>query len=76
LIKQDFDLFLKWINKTTLSNDWILNWTKDKKTFELIAKMIIEYSRYFKIESEKYNCKLINLDKKFEEKIDYIVKSF
>ncbi len=76
LIKQDFELFLEWINKTNLSNDWILNWTKNKKTFWLIAKMVWEYWKYFKSESEKYDLKLVNMDKNFEEKIDYIVKSF
>ena len=37
--------------------------------------MISEYWRYFKEQSEKYETKLINMDKNFESKIDYLIKS-
>ena len=75
LIKEDIWLFLEWINKTKLSNDWIIKNTKNENTFLLIAKMISEYWKYFKEQSEKYKTKLINMDKNFESKIDYLIKT-
>lgn len=75
LVKKDQELFLEWINKTTLSNDWIIENTENKDTFLLIAKMIIFYSEYFEKEAEKYKLKIINMDKRFEEKIDYLCKN-
>ncbi len=75
LVKNDMTLFLENINKTTLSNDWIIENTKNKETFLLIAEMIIFYSEYFIKESEKYNLKMINMNEKFESKIDYLCKS-
>jgi hypothetical protein len=41
----------------------------------LIAEMISKYWKYFKNESEKYETKLVNMDKSFESKIDYLIKT-
>lgn len=75
LVKKDENLFLEWINKTTLSNDWIIENTKKEETFLLIAKMIIFYSEYFEKQAKEYDLKLVNMDNRFEEKIDYLCKS-
>jgi len=74
LIKNDEAKFVRDIKKTSTPNDWIINRTKDAKTYSLIAKMICEYGKFFENEAKKRNLKVINMDDNFNKRINEIVK--
>lgn len=59
--------------------DWIIGYTKNReKTFPKIADMIIEYSKYFENEAQKYGFEILNTDCDFDNMIknaiEYLIK--
>jgi len=74
LVKYDEQKFIQDIHKSTTPNDWILRKTKNEDTYELIAKMIVGYSRYFEKEAKKYRFKIFNMDNEFENQLNAIEK--
>ena len=75
LTKFDTDKFLKDINKSTTTNDWILAKTHKPETFAKIAQMVSLYSHYFDSEAKKFNFPVLNMDTNFESQVqDYINK--
>jgi len=74
LVKYDERKFIQDIHKSTTPNDWILRKTKNEGTYELIAKMIVEYSHYFEKEAKKYEFKIFNMDNEFENQLNAIEK--
>jgi len=74
LVKHDEQKFIQDIHKSTTPNDWILRKTKNEDTYELIAKMIVGYSRYFEKEAKKYRFKIFNMDNEFENQLNAIEK--
>lgn len=73
LTKKDQEKFIEDIPKSTTPNDWILNRTKNPKTYKKIAEMISIYSEYFENECDKLNMKIFNMDQDFDSKIKEIV---
>lgn len=76
LVKYDETKFIDDVHKSTTPNDWILRKTKNEATFGLIAKMVVEYSRYFEMEAKKTGMTVFNMDEDFEEQIEKIQKYF
>jgi len=76
LVKYDEQKFVENIHKSTTPNDWIIRKTKDEITYNLIAKMVAEYSRYFETEAKKYGFAVFNLDGDFNEQFEIIKKRF
>ncbi|MEX0877657.1 MAG: AAA family ATPase [Candidatus Spechtbacterales bacterium] len=74
LIKYDEQKFIQDIHKSTTPNDWVIRKTKDESTYELIAKMVVGYSRYFEKEAKKYDFQIFNMDNDFEIQCNAIVK--
>lgn len=74
LTKHDTDKFVEDVQKSTTPNDWILRKTKNPDTFQKIAEMVVEYSRYFEQEAEKYNFSVFQMDIDFEDKIQDIIQ--
>lgn len=75
LVKSDKWLFVENVEKSSTPSDWILEKTSHSCTFDKIAEMIILYWEFFQKEAQKYGFRLLNMDEKFEEKMDYLVKS-
>lgn len=76
LTKQDKEKVIQDIKKSTTPNDWILTRTHKEETFSKIAEMICEYGNYFKMESEKYGFRVLNMDEDFEGKIKKAINYF
>jgi 2-phosphoglycerate kinase len=74
LVKHDKQKFIQDIHKSTTPNDWIIRKTKNEAAFELIAKMIAEYSRYFEKEAKNYGFEVFNMDNDFNSQMDAIEK--
>lgn len=74
LVKYDEEKFIQAIHKSTTPNDWILRKIKEEATYGCIAKMIVEYSRYFEKEAKKYGFKVFIMDGDFDEQIAAIEK--
>lgn len=75
LVKKDAEKFVHDIKKTSTPNDWIINRTKNADTYNLIAKMICEYGKFFGNEAKKRHLKVIKMDDNFNERIDEAIKS-
>ena len=64
--------------KYKAKNDWFMQKTKNKETYNKIANMIGEYSEYFKTEAQKHKIKIVNMDNDFKKQIknttDYLKK--
>jgi len=76
LIKSDKEKFVQDIKKTTTPNDWIIARTEDKKIYEKIAEMIMEYGKVIASEAQKHNLKVFNLDDEFEGKLGEVANYF
>jgi len=66
LIKTDQNKMINDFKKSSTPNDWVLVRTKNKETFLKIAKMISEYSEYFKKEANTYGLKVFNSEINFK----------
>ncbi len=75
LIKNDAEKFVRDIKKTSTPNDWIINRTDDINTYNLIAKMICEYGKFFENEAKRKHLKVINMDDNFNKRISEAIKS-
>lgn len=73
LVKYDEQKFIGDIHKSTTPNDWILRKTKDEATYGKIAKMVVEYSRYFEKEAKKYALPFFQMDDDFQAKTKEII---
>lgn len=69
LVKKDESKFVEGIQKSTTPNDWILNRTKDKRTYAKIAKMICEYGKQIEKEAKHLKLKVINTDNNFNQRM-------
>jgi len=69
LIKNDAKKFVRDIKKTSTPNDWIVKRTKNENIYNLIAKMICDYGKFFKDEAIKKHLKVIEMDNNFNKKI-------
>ncbi|OGF21307.1 hypothetical protein A2316_02000 [Candidatus Falkowbacteria bacterium RIFOXYB2_FULL_38_15] len=74
LIKTDELKFINDIKKSTTPNDWIIARTNKEETYGKIAKMICEYGKFFKKESEKHGFKVLNMDDDFDNQINEAIK--
>lgn len=74
LVKLDENKFIRDIKKTTTPNDWIIKRTKEKNTYDLIAKMVCEYGKWFRNEANKRHLKVLEMDDNFNKKIAEAIK--
>ena len=75
LVKHDEEKFVEDIDKSSTPNDWIVRKTKKTETFQKIAKMISDYSKYFEAEAKKYGFKVLKMDQGFEDQIEKAISS-
>lgn len=73
LVRCDEQKFALDVRKSVTPNDWILRRTKNEVTFKRIAKMVVEYSRYFEIEAKKYRLKTFEMSRSFNNQVHKIV---
>ena len=73
LVKFDKEKFICDIKKSVTPNDWIINRTRNKETYQKIANTICEYGKFFEKESKKYGLKVLNMDNGFDKKINSAV---
>jgi 2-phosphoglycerate kinase len=76
LVKTDKDEFIKNIQKSTTTNDWIINKTKNPETFSKITDMVVNYSKYFELEAKKYNFNTNSMDQDFSQQMNQILSKF
>ena len=69
LVKANEEKFIDNINKSTTPNDWIIERTNNKETYNKISKMICEYSKIIEKECKKHGFKVVNMDDDFDNKI-------
>lgn len=74
LVKTDESKFISTIQKSTTPNDWIIERTKDQKTYTKIATMICKYGKVFETEAEKYDLRAVRMDNDFDAQIDAIIQ--
>ncbi|MEO6077654.1 MAG: AAA family ATPase [Candidatus Andersenbacteria bacterium] len=76
LVKNDEQKMITDFHKSTTPNDWILRKTKEEATYQKIAKMISDYSKYFEKEAKQYNLQYFAMDTNFEERLQRIISEF
>ena len=56
--------------KYKAKNDWFIQKTKNKETYNKIANMIGKYSKYFEREARKNKINIVNMDNDFKKQIN------
>ncbi len=72
LIKKDEQLLVEGFQKNVAKTDWVLQKTKEKETFFLIAKMLSHFGERIEKEANKYGLPVYCMDRDFVEKIDEV----
>lgn len=72
LIKKDEQLLVEGFQKNVAKTDWVLQKTKEKETFFLIAKMLSHFGERIEKEASKYGLPVYCMDQDFVEKIDEV----
>ena len=75
LYKLDLEDIVSGLKASTAKNDWVINNTRDERTFLAIAKMINHFGSYIAQEAERYNFRSVKTDYDFEQIIDRWVVS-
>ncbi|MFH1620481.1 MAG: hypothetical protein ABIB04_00140 [Patescibacteria group bacterium] len=74
LIKKNEQALVEGFKKNSAKSDWVLNKTKNKETFQKIAKMLSYFGKYTEKEAEKYRLPVYCMDKDFLKTISKIAK--
>lgn len=74
LTKSNIDKIVSGCLKHSAKNDWFIKKTTDPDTYQLIAGMIAEYSKYFRNEARKYDLPLLETDHNYRNKIREAVR--
>ncbi len=74
LVRCDEQKFVLDVRKSVTPNDWILRRTKNETTYWRIAKMVVEYSRYFETEAKKHRLKTFDMSQGFNNQVRAIEK--
>jgi hypothetical protein len=72
LIKKDEQSLVEGFQKNVAKTDWVLQKTKEKETFLLIAKMLSHFGERIEKEADKYGLPVYCMDRDFFEKIDEV----
>jgi 2-phosphoglycerate kinase len=59
--------------KNTGAGDWLLEKTKDEKTFEKVASMVALYGERTVEDAHKHNMPVVDMDENFEDKIQSVI---
>ncbi|MEI6267053.1 MAG: hypothetical protein WCP14_04155 [bacterium] len=71
LVKDNYEVTLESLMASNLEDDWVHNKSNDKKIIKVIAKFILEFSKYYKNEANEYGLKVV----KYTGNIDEFMQS-
>ena len=69
LYKINVDDIISGLKAITAKNDWVIENTKDERTFQAIAKMRSFFGNYIETEAKEYSFRSVNTDIDFKQKI-------
>ena len=74
LIRSDGERLRDDLTKSVEPGDWVVNYVRQDATYARIADMVVEYSRYFCAETDKYGFPTFEMDDNFLQQVEDVTE--
>lgn len=74
LARSDSERLRDDLTKSVDPEDWVLKNVRQEATYARIADMVVEYSRYFRGEADKYGYPVFEMDENFLDRVEDIAQ--